>query len=94
MTVVQFLVALLFLLVGAFFIILAIKVMLGSRVEYERNRDRSRGFVATLRGQVSTLFDQGRDHRVAAGIAVDKKTKRLVTQGRLSEDSMNGITHR
>lgn len=92
MTIGDALVAVIALLVALTCGSLALKVLLGSKSEYDRNRQRTLGPLKTMKGTVSMVFDHERDHRVAAGVAVDKRRKRVVNQGKLSDDAIESAT--
>lgn len=60
----------------------------GDHNEYDRNRNRAHSITAVVRGEVSTKFDGLRDDKVAAGIAIDKRTNEWKEQGRLSDEAL------
>ena len=69
--------------------LIAWRVWRGNPLEYERNRHRIGSLRRAIRGEVPTVFDGTRDYRVAAGVAVDKKTNEWTEQGRLSAEAIS-----
>jgi hypothetical protein len=74
--------------IGVSCLLFAYQILFGNRQEYERNRRRIGGLGNLLSGRVSTVADGGRDYRVAAGIAINRKTNEWVEQGRLSQEAL------
>jgi hypothetical protein len=73
-------------------LVAGLQVLLGNRLEYERNRRRSGDLIRALKGDVPTVSDGTRDFRVAAGIAV--RDGKWVEQGRLSTEAVSAALRR
>lgn len=73
---------------------LAIAILTGNRNEYNRNRKLSGGPGQALRGDVPTLREDSRDYRVAAGLTLDLRSKKLLEQGKLSEEAVMSVLKR
>ncbi|CAK0750845.1 hypothetical protein CCP2SC5_1710004 [Azospirillaceae bacterium] len=73
--------------------IVAYRLMKGDPIEYERNRQRTKSFSAALHGRLSPYFEGKRDYRVAAGLAIDRRTNTWVEQGRLSDEALASVFH-
>lgn len=74
--------------------LMALSILRTDKNNYEANRRLARSFKQVLRGEVKSYQESssaGRDHRVCAGMAIDKKTKKLVSQGRLSDEAISSI---
>jgi len=79
-------------LAGLCFAWLAYLLSRGSRNEYERNRARVRSsFMNVFLGKVPTTHDGVRDDKVSAGLAWDKRRKKWVEQGRLSNEALDDV---
>ena len=76
---------------GFAFLVAAYRLARGDIVEYERNRQRTPGILSVIQGRISPVFDGVRDYRVAAGLAVDLKSKKWVEQGRLSNEALTSV---
>lgn len=82
--------AIVFGFISLAFGVLAIYVFFSDPLEYRRNKKRSRNFSSTLKGKIARAHDGFRDSRVHAGIAINSKNE-WDEQGRLSDESINGI---
>jgi hypothetical protein len=69
--------------------LLAWRISRGNPQEWERNRRLVGSLRKTIRGEISTVHDGRRDYRISAGIAVDRKGKKWVEQGRLSAEAIS-----
>lgn len=67
---------------------LAFRLLKGDLNSYEHNRIRTGSLRQAVFGEVPTEFDGRRDYRVAAGIALNRKTNTWVEQGRLSVEAI------
>lgn len=75
-------------------LLMAFSILRTDKNNYEANRRLARTFKQVLRGDVKSYQESssaGRDHRVCAGIAIDRKTNELVSQGRLSDEAISSI---
>jgi hypothetical protein len=70
---------------------LAYRLFCGDPNEYEQNRRRVGSLKANLFGRVPTSFDGARDYRVAAGLAINRRTNEWVEQGRLSSEALASV---
>lgn len=74
--------------------LVAIKLIFVDKNDYEANRRLSGSFSDAARGEVSSFqdgVDLGRNHKVCAGLAFNKKTKSLVLQGALSDEALSTV---
>src|SRR5690349_8002815 len=68
--------------------LLAWRLFRGNRIEYDRNRRRSPSILKAVKGEIPTTHEGGRDYRVSAGIAVNRKNE-WVEQGRISSEALS-----
>lgn len=69
-----------------------VKILFSDSNEYNRNRRKTGSWRNPLRGTVTTCCEgSGRDHNIAAGLAVDMKTNTWVEQGKLSDEAIDAI---
>lgn len=72
--------------------LLAVKLMQTNKATYELNKRASGSFWRALQGTVTNLHEGGhRNEKIAAGISFDKKSKKLVVMGRLSDESVRSM---
>ena len=80
---------------GGWFSILAIrlgmKILRADPEEFRRNREASPRKRDPLLGTLRTFYLGARDHRISAGLAVNKKSRQWVEQGVLSESAIDAI---
>lgn len=74
----------------------AYRLWQGDSSEYDRNRERVRRCTwrQIFEGRVPAMFGDGRDYRIAAGLAVDRRKNEWVEQGRLSDEAVSSIFRR
>lgn len=73
--------------------IFGLRFLLGDNQQYERNRKLTRSSSAAASGNVlgSPASPQ---HRVARGVAIDRRKGRLTDQGRLSDEAVHNAMTR
>jgi hypothetical protein len=76
---------------GLSFIIVGLKVLFADTAAYEQNRARVKGVWASMCGDLNVAPNHGRDARVAAGMAVDRRTRKVIPRGRLSDEAIDSI---
>jgi hypothetical protein len=77
--------------IGIFGIRLGLKIFFADKEEFRRNKEASPGKLDPIVGTLHTFYVGARDHRISAGLAVNKKTKKWVEQGILSESAVDTI---
>lgn len=77
---------------GLSLITLGLKLLFGNKSEYDRNRIRTKTLRTAIKGEISVTYEHGRDHRVASGFAINRRKKTFQSQGKLSEEAIDGVT--
>lgn len=67
------------------------RILWSDSCEYRKNRQRTKSLYHVIRGELPTQFEGGRDYRVRAGLAVDRKRNVWVEQGILSEEALDAV---
>ncbi len=78
-------------LLGTQLLVLAMRVWTSGQTKYVAAYELTKNPLTAIRGEVDALHSGNRDFRVACGIAVDLKTGRLIAQGRVSDEIINGL---
>ena len=73
------------------FFIGGIKIIQSDKSTYSRNHKATGGFVNAIKGTLSTKTNGIRNYNVVAGLAYNKKTKQLESQGSLSNKAIENI---
>jgi hypothetical protein len=68
-----------------------IKIIFADKTVYQANQRATGSVLNAIRGTVRSFIDGGRDHRVHAGLGFDLKNQRFVSQGMLSDESIEQI---
>lgn len=84
-------VALFLSFIAIVFLINAIKLFHADESIYKQNNKASNSFKDVLKGTVPTKKDGVRSHKVVAGIAYDLKNKKVISQGTLSNESIENL---
>ncbi|MBU5635485.1 hypothetical protein KOM00_01930 [Geomonas sp. Red69] len=74
-----------------FMIRLGLKILKADPEEYRRNREASPRKRDPWLGTLHTFYLGARDHRISAGLAVNKDRREWVEQGVLSESAIDAI---
>ena len=69
---------------------LAIKLLRSDNSIYQSNRSYNKSFLAALKGKCEPQSNP-RDFRCAAGMAFDKKSGKIVFQGKLSHEAVQDV---
>ena len=77
--------------IGNFGLRLGFKILFADKEEFRRNKEASPHILDPIRGTLRTFYVGARDHRISAGLAVNKKNKIWVEQGILSESAVDAI---
>jgi hypothetical protein len=80
-------------IVGLSIISVGIRLMLASRSDYDRNRERSPKPMDPIRGTLSVNHDGVRDFRVAAGLGVNLRDNTWVEQAKLSDEALLALRY-
>lgn len=66
-------------------------ILRSSKLDYSATRAATRGFKSALSGTVPTYYNGSRDHRASAGLVIDTKTKNIVLNGKISDETVSSI---
>lgn len=70
---------------------IAFRIFRSSANEYERNRSQAKSPLDVFLGRVPTKRDGVRNHNVAAGVAIDRRSNRWIEQGRYSDEAIHDV---
>ena len=85
------LIACMVFVVAMFFISVGIQVLTADRVAYRSCQALTKNVKKPVLGMISTYGEGSRDYRVAAGMLWDRKSKRVIDQGKLSNESIDSL---
>ena len=71
-----------------------LKILRGSRNEYERNRSRAKNPWIVFTGGINPRRDGTRDDKIAAGLAINIDSNEWVEQGRYSDEALHDVLAR
>ncbi len=71
--------------------VLAIKLLRSDSELYNSNFSHNKSFKNALKGVVDKPQENSRDFRCAAGMAFDKKSKKVIFQGKLSHEAIQDV---
>lgn len=78
-------------LIAVFGIRFGLKIYFADSEEFRRNREASPRKTDPIFGTLRTFYVGARDHRISAGLAVNKKNSQWVEQGILSDSAVDAI---
>lgn len=71
--------------------ILGVKLLRSDDGIYNSNRSYAKNFSSALKGLVCESQESTRDFRCKAGMVYDKKTKKIIFQGKLSDEAIQDV---
>ena len=74
-----------------FMITLGVKILRADSSLYKEARELTKSPLHAIKGDIPVDSDRIRDYRVAAGMALDKTSNRIVPQGAISDEIVGGI---